>query len=147
MSESCTLYCKVMSDDVESFIKRLDILAPSTIEQDGADRWATIVCTTRQGTVNFNRLFFTQVADRFAKLRWTTIVKVQRKLESHPEEAKKVDDHLEHTEMIIGVVAEPGFDDIDKLSELIGILALEFDALIFNGSEFMDFDGSHILSL
>ncbi len=49
--------------------------------------------------------------------------------------------------MIIGVVAEPGFDGIDKLSELIGFLSMEYDALIFNGSAFMDFDVSDVLTL
>ncbi len=84
MSESCTLYCKVMSDDLESFIKRLAILAPIRVEHDGTDRWVTISCTTAQGTVKFNRLFFTQRADSFSKLAWTTVVQVRRRLESDP---------------------------------------------------------------
>lgn len=136
-----------MSDDVESFIRRLEILAPGKIERDGAERWASITCPTPQGVVSFNRLFFTQRADRFSKLVWTTVVQVREKLESDPDAAKRVENHLDLTGMILGIVAEPGFDDIDKLPELIGILALEYDALIFNGIVFMDFDGSDVLTL
>ena len=54
---------------------------------------------------------------------------------------------LDATESIIGIVAEPGFDQIEKLPELIGFLAMEFDALIFNGTEFLDFRGNSVLEL
>lgn len=147
MSESITLFCRVMCDDSESFLKRLTLLASTAIERDLDARWSRISCRTSTGSVDFNRLFFTEVGDKFAKQRWTTIVKVNRKKEEAPEAAKRVDDHLEHTEMIIGIVANPGFDEIDKLPELIGYLAMEFDALIFNGSQFMDFGGNEVLAL
>ena len=147
MSESCTLFCRVMCEDVESFLKRLTILDPAAIERDQDARWSRISCQTSGGSVDFNRLFFTEVADKFAKLRWTTIVKVQRRKEEDPEAFKIVDDHLEQTEMIIGIVANPCFDEINKLPELIGLLAMEFDALIFNGSQFLDFVGNEVLGL
>ena len=147
MSESCTLFCRVISDDFESFSKRLTLLDATAIERDDDVRWSRITCQTPGGSVEFSRLFFTEVADKFARLRWTTIVKVNGKKEDFPEAAKRVDDHLEHTEMIIGIVAEPGFDELDRLPELIGFLAVEFDALIFNGSRFMDFGGNEVLTL
>ena len=147
MSESCTLFCKVMCDDIESFLKRLTLLDTTCVERDHDARWSRISCKTPAGSVEFNRLFFIEVADKFAKLRWTTIVKVLRKKDVAPEAVTIVDNHLEHTEMIIGIVANPGFDDIDKLPELIGFLAMEFDALIFNGNQFIDFGGNQVLAL
>jgi hypothetical protein len=48
---------------------------------------------------------------------------------------------------LIGIVADPGFDQIDKLPELIAFLAMEYEALIFNGSEFLDFSGNSVFLL
>ena len=147
MSESTTLYCKAASDNFNSIHKRLALLSPTEVIGESASDWTKIKCVTNQGTVQITRLFFVEQADPFSKLRWKTIVKVQAKAAADPIAASKVEAHLTVTEAILGIVAEPGFDQIDKLPELIGFLAMEFDALIFNGRDFMDFQGETIFSV
>ncbi len=120
---------------------------PSEIIGELDSNWTKIKCVTNVGNVQFARQFFVAQADSFTKLRWKTIVKVQAKAETNPDAASKVKSHLTVTEAIIGIVADPGFDQIDKLPELIGFLAMEFDALIFNGSDFMDYRGNTIFSV
>ncbi len=147
MTESTTLYCKAPCDNAGSIRKRLGLLNPTEIIGELDSNWTKIKCVTNLGNVQFARQFFVAQADYFTKLRWKTIVKVQAKAETNPDAASKVESHLTVTEAIIGIVADPGFDQIDKLPELIGFLAMEFDALIFNGSDFMDYRGNTIFSV
>ena len=147
MSESVTLFCKHNCENVVTFQKRLSILNPIAITRDSEASWRIIKCATNNGEVQFTRQFFTEQADPFTKLRWMTIVKVRATAERNPSAALEVEKRLDATESIIGIVAEPGFDQIEKLPELIGFLAMEFDALIFNGSEFLDFRGNSVLEL
>ncbi len=147
MSESITLFCKDTCENIESFLKRLSILSPTEIVRDSQPCWTKVKCTTSNGEVQFTRQFFKQQADPFTKLRWMTIVKVRATAERNPSVALEVEKRLDATESIIGIVAEPGFDQIEKLPESIEFLAMEFDALIFNGSEFLDFRGNSVLEL
>lgn len=147
MSESVTLYCKDTCENVEAFLKRLSMLNPTEIARGLEPAWTQVKCSTSSGDVQFTRQFFKQQADPFTKLRWKTIVKVRATAERNPSVALEVEKRLDATESIIGIVAEPGFDQIEKLPELIGFLAMELDALIFNGSEFLDFRGNSVLEL
>ena len=140
MSESCTLFCEIQPVDLESFRKRLSIL--EFIEIEGDDSWDSIRCTTSTGSVRFSRKVFEQPADSFSKLIARTIVFIERRMKESPGGRALVSSHLERTEAAIGIVAEPSFDEIQKLSELIHFLMVEFNALLFNGENMLDVDGN-----
>jgi len=147
MSESVTLYCKNKCENLETFRKRLTLISPSEVDSGSDPGWNKVKCVTASGTVQFSRLFFIENADRFSKMVWTTIVRIRSVAAKDAERAQEVEAFIRKTEAVIGIVADPGFDQIDKLPELIGFLAMEFDALIFNGSDFMDFRGNTIFSV
>ena len=148
MSESCTLFCCSNADNADSFKSRLAILEPEAIEQTNQNGgWFSIECRLKSGTIKFTRRIFVEQADPFTKLRGNTIIKIRSKKESNPQGAIDAEKHMRSVNVIIGIVADPGFDKIDKLPELIGFLAMEFDSLIFNGSEFLDFRGNTIFAV
>ena len=145
MSEAITLFCKIRSDDLNSFLKRLSMLNPVKLETSGGEQWLSASCEIDHGSkVQFNRNFFTERADPFTKQRARAIIAIERRAIENPQGVSSVVAHLENTNAIIGAIAEPGFDSIPKLSELITFLAAEYDALIFNGSEFLDLGGNVI---
>lgn len=144
MPESITLFCKSSVDDLDQLNKRLEQLEPTDLKVDDKNAWRSIKVTTKNGSVQLNRKVFERRADDFSRLVWTTVVEFRTRSESNPEGAKEVEKHLDYTKAVLGIVAEPSFDGIEHLPELIGSLALELDAMIFNGSEMLDFLGNTI---
>jgi hypothetical protein len=148
MSESCTLFCRLDVGNVDSFKNRLAMMLPETIEQTNDNGgWFSIGCRLKSGTITFTRRIFVEQADPFTKLRGNTIIKIRSKKESNPQGAIDAEKHVRSVNAIVGIVADPGFDQIDKLPELIAFLAMEYEALIFNGSEFLDFSGNSVFRL
>lgn len=144
MPESITLFCKSSVDDLDTLNKSLGLLDPTNVKVDVESAWRSIEVSTKNGRVQLNRKVFERRADDFSRLVWTTVVEFRTRSETNPEGAKLVEKHLDSTKAVIGVVAEPGFDDITLLPELIGVLASEYEAIIFNGSEMLDFRGNTI---
>ena len=148
MSESCTLFCRLDVGNVDSLKSRLAIMVPDAIEQTNDNSgWFSIGCRLKSGTITFTRRIFVEQADPFTKLRGNTIIKIRSKKESDPQGAIDTEKHMRSVNAIIGIVADPGFDQIDKLPELIAFLAMEYEALVFNGSEFLDFSGNSVFLL
>ena len=147
MSESITLFCKEDVGDFESFQKRLAMLNPTEIVNEPPTTWTKVNVATNEGSVQFTRLYFTEQADPFTKIRARTVIRIQAVSNTNPQGANLAEQHVRAINSTIGVVAEPGFDQIEGLPELIGFLAQEFDALIFNGSEFLDFGGNSVFKL
>lgn len=48
-------------------------------------------------------------------------------------------------ELILGIVAEPSFDSKDRYGDLVFAIARELDGLVFNGSSFIEVNGSLLL--
>ena len=144
MSESITLFCKEDCGDFESFQKRLKLLNPTEIVKEPQTSWTKVNVLTKDGSVQFTRLYFTEQADPFTKIRARTVIRIQAVSSSNPQGADLAEQHVRAINSTIGIVAEPSFDQIESLSELIGFLAMEYDALIFNGSEFLDFGGNSV---
>lgn len=144
MPESITLFCKSSVDDLDTLTKSLGLLDPTNVKVDVESAWRSIELTTKYGRVQFNRKVFERRADDFSRLVWTTVVEFRTRSETNPEGAKQVEKHLDSSKAVIGVIAEPGFDGITLLPELIAVLAAEYEAMIFNGREMLDCLGKTI---
>jgi hypothetical protein len=144
MPESCTLYCRIRSGDTVSFRKRLSLIDPVEVQALDETPWPAINCLTKSGSVRISRMVFRERADDFSKLVARTMVFFERRQESNPQGAAAVLAHLEATQAVLGIVADPAFDDIPRLPELIAFITVEFDALIFNGHDMLNANGDVI---
>ncbi len=138
--ENCTIYCKMQIDEIEAVCTRLSILNPQKVEVSEGK----VECTVESGVVRISRMVFEQRADRFSKLCADTMNYFRSKGDSNESGVVRVLAHLEDTNAILGVVADPSFDGIAMLPELIGFLAFEFQGMIFNGAEMLDRNGEVI---
>lgn len=142
MPEQCTIYCRVK--DCDSLEKRLVLLAPISVEFDGGEPWSICMCKISSGMLQISRKVFEKRGDDFARIVYTTSVEFHSREDDNPEGAKRVVDHLEETQLLLGIVADPDFESIEKVDELVAKLAAEYDGLIFNGAEMLDFRGNVI---
>ena len=53
--------------------------------------------------------------------------------------------HVDKSDLTIGIVAEPTFESVANFSILVYQLASKLDAIIFNGSHFLDMNGDALI--
>lgn len=141
--ESCTLYCKVKPSGIQHLAERLSVLA---VQSDGIDVDAVsrkVTCRTEEGTVNFALQTFTERGDSFSRLVGKTYIYFEDKPSSTGQ--AQILTHLDQTEAVIGIVADPAFDAINRLESLVLFLSAEFNALIFNGETMLDGAGDVVV--
>ena len=142
--ESLTLYCRSTVSKTENFPSRFGSFWPEISIEGSFEPWRSLTIPIQNMEVKASRLFFEQRADAFCKLRARTMVYIEERRDSDPVGVKTVIDHLEHSEIIIGLVADPSFKANVKLIPLIRFLAIEYEALIFDGRDMFDGSGEII---
>jgi len=142
MPENCTLFCRIKPDDFDSFKDRLPLLQPVHIM--GHD-WTSVDAKTNAGNVQFTGRQFESQADPFSLIVGQTMVFFDQHKEKTGDDVTAILSHLETTEFLLGVVANPTFEAISHLEALLLFLAVEYDALIFNGTTMLDATGSELV--
>lgn len=137
--EACTLYCKIKPSDFQSLVGQLKILSDGLKGLDVHEASQEVTCQTQVGSVKFVLQTFQEPGDLFSRLVGKTYIYFESK--SGNREGEKILSHLDQTEAVIGIVANPSLNGIDQLEALVLFLSAEFNAMIFNGEEMLDAAG------
>lgn len=136
--ENCTLYCKTKPSSLDTLATRLSAIPHQSKELKVDKEKHSIVCYTGNGMVKLTLLWFIEPGDQFAKLTGNTYVYFESKADLESDGRDKVLLHIRQTEALIGVVADPSFESVERLEAILMFIATEHDALIFNGQEMLD---------
>lgn len=141
MSCNCTVYCKDSCVEYVATALRELFSDVEIVVSEGGTR---ITVETESGSLALTLLVFREPGDKFAKLRLSTYMFFSRR-GGNEQTKQHLLDHLESSEMIIGIVARPALDSDQRFTQAVFSLAIELDGLIFTGSEMVDATGATIM--
>ena len=99
------------------------------------------------GELTVDSKVFHNNGDDFSRLRLSTYMAIKNAEGADDAIKRRVLKHVEMSELILGVVATPSLDADDRYDQFVFEMARAMNGLIFDGSEFLDPDGTTLLEL
>ena len=140
MTESCTIYCKVLNLDEIARLLHRHFPSPSPMAGD------SMTVQGSAGSLRLTQKRFRERGDDFCRLLLSTCAFVEGISNADVVVKNNLASHIESCEMILGVVAEPAFDADERFYSLVFAIAKSLDGVIFNGQEMLDSNGVTILA-
>jgi len=139
MTENCTIYCTGPRPSIKECVRA--IFTCTNVAEDGE----SLVIQGTGGTLRISSKKFEQQGDEFSRLVNTTCVHFEQ-IETTAQSAKaRLIAHVENTECILGVVADPEFDADERFNQAVFAIAKACDGVVFNGYEVLDQNGILLL--
>lgn len=135
MAESCTIYCKLMN--LDEIARLLHSHFPSFSSTAGD----SMTVHGSAGSLRLTKRIFRERGDDFCRLLLSTYAFVERMPNADAVVTKRLASHVESSELVLGVVAEPAFDADERYHSVMFAIAKALDGVIFNGQEMLDANG------
>jgi hypothetical protein len=135
MTESCTIYCKVLN--LDEIARLLHSHFPTSIPAAGD----SMLVHGNHGSLRFSKKVFRERGDDFCQLLLSTRAFVQGMSVADPEVTMRLVSHVASCELVLGVVAEPAFDADERYHVVVFEIAKALDGVVFNGQEMLDTNG------
>lgn len=135
MSESCTIYCKVLN--LEELARVVHLHFPST----GSAAGDSMMVHGSDGSLRVTQKVFREPGDEFCRMMLSIRAFVKRIESADARSQQAVVDHLDQCDLAIGVVAEPAFDADGRYHAVVFAIAKALDGVVFNGQEMLDTNG------
>lgn len=140
MAESCTIYCKVLNP--EEIARLLHSHFPSS----GTATGDSMIVHGTDGSLRLTQKAFREPGDEFCRMMLGIRAFIARFESADAVSKQMVLDHLDHSDLAIGVVAEPAFDADERYNAVVFAIAKALDGVIFNGQEMLDANGVTLLA-
>ena len=145
--ESLTIIGKVASyEGVENCIRAF---TPGEVEVIGpSEAWREIILRYPSGAkVTFCSLVPFKNGDHSSHIRYELDRKALQASSSDLELKTRIGNQCYDSNILIGVVARPAFDQAPRVESAILEIAAEIEGLVYNGTEFIDPEGNVLLEI
>jgi len=144
MPDYCTIFAK--HDKASALPQALRSTERATVEAvESVERSTAWIATDGDSTVRFNPLVHQVRGDKFSRIVFGAYNAAKAAIDKQGHAADELLNTIAGCKLIIGIVAEPELDGfaavcISNVAEAVG-------GVVFNGEDFMDPNGSVLLSL
>lgn len=145
MAQSCTIYCE--STEVAAVADLGETLFGAASFDGEKGRWSSLTVHGGAGELTVDPKVFQHNGDDFSRLRLSTYMAIKNTENADGTIKHRVLKHVEMSELILGIVATPSLDADDRYHQFVFEIARAMNGLIFDGSEFLDPDGTTLLEL
>ena len=138
MTESCTIYCKLLNLDEIARLLHSHFPSSSAIAGD------SMTVHGSAGSLRLTKKIFRERGDDFCRLLLSSCAFVEGMSNADAVVKKRLASHVESCELVLGVVAESGFDVDERYHSVVFAIAKALDGVIFNGQEMLDANGKSL---
>ena len=138
MTESCTIYCKLLN------LNEIAQLLHSHFPSSSAIAGDSMTVHGSAGSLRLTKKIFRERGDDFCRLLLSSCAFVEGMSNADAVVKKRLASHVESCELVLGVVAESGFDVDERYHSVVFAIAKALDGVIFNGQEMLDANGKSL---
>jgi hypothetical protein len=135
MPENCTIFCKRM--DVEELPRLINSYFPSLTSADET----FVLAHGEKGSIKFSVKVFKESGDDFCRMMLGMRAFVKTTVSRVATRRQAALDHLDHSDLAIGVVVEPAFDADQRYHAVVFAIAKALDGVVFDGQNVLDANG------
>lgn len=140
MAENCTIFCRVLNLDEIAQLLHSHFSSSSPTSNDSMTAYGGAV------TLRCTRKVFRERGDDFCRLLLSMCAFVEGVSKADAVMKRRLVSHIESSELVLGVVAEPAFDADERCHAVVFAIAKSLDGIIFNGREIIDANGVALLA-
>ncbi len=145
MAQSCTIYCQ--GTEMAPVVDLGESLFGDASLVGSKDCWSSLTVHGEAGELAVDSKVFQHNGDDFSRLRLSTYMAIKNTESADDTIKRRTLKHVELSELILGIVATPSLDADDRYHRFVFEIARVMNGLIFDGSEFLDPDGTTLLEL